>query len=814
MLSMVLAVLILVRVAESEPDARKESAQTGMIVAPIFEHDEYFSFGYRYQMPVPTALEIIQQVMAQNGISTFVKDKIFPGRTITIPDFPPTYDEKSTPTLWVRKIIMGRFDYEEVSRRYRNDSPRLKKATSSDFYVDLFNEEHSIGIVYTERLAAFPLREQVQKIPEDMVIGIFYDPTATIHSPKGPGLQPRGRSNLEMRQVHYEATVRMVAARRNARNQARRLLEMQVVDFVEWLKTMEIILNSPASSEIKCSVGDREYNFLPYRSYDTSGAILVEGGYCGPERHGPWNERHKDGSLIKRGVYNAGVEEGYWQYRSLNEGGYRIKSGSYLHGKKEGQWTVITETGNIRETASFKNDEPVGEYFNRDIGTRATFPDGHWESTDFLNLESGELRKGRPHGAWTFGDDLALLRARYKNGRPAGRWTWTGKDGCVRYEGRYVRGLKEGLWTYLDQPDAPGEGGPCVLYKTGKYRHGKKSGIWREYDRSGRVVIEATYDDGTTDKAEGDAPNNAGGLAEKKRRVASDARSLPAERWNCEGGFLKGIQKAGQVYWVDVKDELVCDLTDTAMTPEEERRIFPNAAPEEGVATDQRLAHCRRYRLPERRLLEEGDYWISASCETESHSTWNLMPRFPAGPVRQWYPDGKPKEVLDFPVGRFESYHPNGVKAVEGKLDHMRPEGHWRYWHENGHLSEKGDFAAGKKQGHWKRWYASGNPADEGAFESGVYSGPWVFWYANGQKTAEGSFDEGMMIGTWSFWLEDRGRSWDVEFVDGRHRDLICRDENGNVVDCKDSEGPWWDSDFFDFYDRIPEQYPRETEKP
>jgi antitoxin component YwqK of YwqJK toxin-antitoxin module len=58
-------------------------------------------------------------------------------------------------------------------------------------------------------------------------------------------------------------------------------------------------------------------------------------------------------------------------------------------------------------------------------------------------------------------------------------------DGGVRYRGFQLDGEMHGAWEFLRKDGS--------LMRAGEFNRGKQVGVWRTYDRSGRVVKETDF---------------------------------------------------------------------------------------------------------------------------------------------------------------------------------------------------------------------------------------------------------------------------------------------------------------------------------
>jgi antitoxin component YwqK of YwqJK toxin-antitoxin module len=69
-------------------------------------------------------------------------------------------------------------------------------------------------------------------------------------------------------------------------------------------------------------------------------------------------------------------------------------------------------------------------------------------------------------------DGLEAVVARYDNG-------------AVRFQGSNLDGEMHGEWSFFRRDGS--------VMRNGRFEHGKQVGIWRTYDRAGRIVKETDF---------------------------------------------------------------------------------------------------------------------------------------------------------------------------------------------------------------------------------------------------------------------------------------------------------------------------------
>ena len=223
---------------------------------------------------------------------------------------------------------------------------------------------------------------------------------------------------------------------------------------------------------------------------------------------------YDDGATIRRrGTYLDSIPIGYHYFFNssgvpervirYNENGIRIGEGPVDGNSRiNGEYRTFFDTGELRTVARYTNNAPNGEitYF---------YKGGNREQTGFFNMgvREGEWKwyfpsgnilreetyvRGIAHGLSVQYSDSATIVAKgeYAEGEREG--LWIENVGHSREEGKYIMGLKDGMWrTYYNDGQ---------LHHAGNFVHGVPDGRHMLYYPDGTLMEEQHYVMGRRDK--------------------------------------------------------------------------------------------------------------------------------------------------------------------------------------------------------------------------------------------------------------------------------------------------------------------------
>jgi antitoxin component YwqK of YwqJK toxin-antitoxin module len=260
-------------------------------------------------------------------------------------------------------------------------------------------------------------------------------------------------------------------------------------------------------SIVKSNVEDQP-DIEMINKYDADNKLIYSGPYRSNVPVGVHREFGKDGKISNAFVYNdngtkisegivdeAGRFNGKW--KDFYPDGKVLAEGSYTDSRRTGLWKFYTLTGKTEQTGFYNNGRPDGLW--------------KWYYENGAILREEEYFQGQRDGAYTefspTGDIIG--QGQYSDGERNDEWKF--KSGDNTEEGKYIIGLKDGLWKsyYSDgtlrfkgnyiqgNPD----GQHLYYYESGKikedqfYKNGIRQKTWKKYDEEGMPLLTITYRD-------------------------------------------------------------------------------------------------------------------------------------------------------------------------------------------------------------------------------------------------------------------------------------------------------------------------------
>ena len=182
-----------------------------------------------------------------------------------------------------------------------------------------------------------------------------------------------------------------------------------------------------------------------WKNFFPDGKIQSEGNYFNNSKNGQWKFYYPNGKVEQIGNYRNGRENGQWNWYYPN--GTLHREENYFNGKRDGPYVEYNENGKIIAQGQFLDGEK----------------DGQWEIEVGDQKETGKYVLGLREGIW---------RYYYKNGK-------------LRFEGNYTRGMANGKHKYYYQ-----DGG---IKEEQFYVMGIKEKTWKKYDESGNLYLSISY---------------------------------------------------------------------------------------------------------------------------------------------------------------------------------------------------------------------------------------------------------------------------------------------------------------------------------
>lgn len=373
-----------------------------------------------------------------------------------------------------------------------------------------------------------------------------------------------------------------------------------------------------------------------------NGRVSGEGQMLHGKPTGVWRNFNDDGSMRSVVQWEAGVLHGVSQFYDAGRPSYSI---TYANGKKNGDKVTLHKNGKQR----------LVEHFTEDVK----------DSLELSFDTAGILIKKIP-----FDKGLATGKG----------YEYAPEDGRIisvlTYSNGYLRATER-----MNRLD----------------RTGQRTGMWKEFDDSLRVVLETPY------------------------------------RSNLRHGYQKRYDRAGSVietkkFEEDVEVPQPAELAKLDI----KRAYYPNA-----------------------QLKQIGSY---KNGKPEGvHRFYSEDGKLQSGKV---YADGRvvAEGVTDEAgkrQGEWKEYYLSGELRCQGKYSNGNREGKWKFFYPDGKLEQEGEYRKGKYEGKWLWYHPDGSPWRDEDYASGKEEGPAIEWTPKGDTVAIGSFIEGEREGKWMIFYGD-----------------------------------------------------------
>jgi uncharacterized protein len=242
--------------------------------------------------------------------------------------------------------------------------------------------------------------------------------------------------------------------------------------------------------------------------HDQDGKLIYSGPFRNKVPVGIHREYGKDGKVTNAFRYNdnglllsegivdeAGNMNGKW--KDLYPDGKVQAEGQYTDNRRSGVWKFYSEEGKVEQTGSYNNGRPDGVW--------------KWYYDDNTLLREEEYFQGRRDGSFTEYSRTGeiISQGQYSDGEKNGDWKY--KSGNNEEVGKYIVGLRDGLWkSYYPEEKLRSrgsflQGNPdgqhMLYYADGKvreeqyYDNGVKEKTWKKYDEEGNTLVTISYKD-------------------------------------------------------------------------------------------------------------------------------------------------------------------------------------------------------------------------------------------------------------------------------------------------------------------------------
>lgn len=172
-----------------------------------------------------------------------------------------------------------------------------------------------------------------------------------------------------------------------------------------------------------------------WKDYYPDGKIKAEGQYTDNRRTGVWKFYNEEGNLEQTGSFNNGRPDGLWKWYYNN--GSILREEEYYQGQRDGSCTEYSITGEIIAQGQYADGERNGE----------------WKFKSGDHSEEGKYILGLKDGLWKsyYSDGKLRFKGNYIQGNPDGQHLYYYENGKIREEQYYNMGIRQKLWKKYDE---------------------------------------------------------------------------------------------------------------------------------------------------------------------------------------------------------------------------------------------------------------------------------------------------------------------------------------------------------------------------
>jgi len=125
--------------------------------------------------------------------------------------------------------------------------------------------------------------------------------------------------------------------------------------------------------------------------------------------------------------------------------------------------------------------------------------------------------------------------------------------------------------------------------------------------------------------------------------------------------------------------------------------------------------------------------------------------------------------------GRWEAWHPNGVRSIEARYVGGELVGPFRLWDDAGRLVYAGAHdAQGAMHGAWTHWWPNGRVRTTWHMDHGRQHGPVLAFHESGAPRMAGERRDGLPHGRWTWWDASGAVTRSCRYDAGRLLDGPC----------------------------------------
>ena len=207
--------------------------------------------------------------------------------------------------------------------------------------------------------------------------------------------------------------------------------------------------------------------------YDRTKRSIFEIGYENGKRDGLATWFYPDTTKMRQATFKQGMLDG--EVSEWDEDGRLVSKEYYKKGRKL-----------IRNTSFYRPKVPKEESYFLDVTLEQDGLDNWWDAKPAPYLASGERVQSGQARAW-YSNQQLQYQGQFRDDKPIGRFFWWHENGNRSIVGQFNRaGDRDSRWVWWHDNG--------LKKIEGDYKDDQPSGVWRSWDRSGKLIKTKDFD--------------------------------------------------------------------------------------------------------------------------------------------------------------------------------------------------------------------------------------------------------------------------------------------------------------------------------
>jgi uncharacterized protein len=399
-------------------------------------------------------------------------------------------------------------------------------------------------------------------------------------------------------------------------------------------------------------------------------------------------------------------------------------------------------------------------------------PEGFWKSYYITGIKMSEGRRKsfQLDSIWIFYDQAGdtAKKINYLFGKKNGWYYEYKKDpshGVYLWSKELFAGDKKEGTAYLFFPDGK-------IQQTISYNSGKKEGLSKEYDKDGNIMTLLEYsNDFLVSRSKINRTDNKGlkqgdwmefypnGAKKSEKTFKDDLLHGYYKEYDRSGRLvLTMLYENGSIVKSNVEDQPDIEIVNRH---DQDGKLIYSGPYRNKVPVGVHREYGKDGKVSNAFIYNDNGLLISEGIVDEA-GRYN-------GKWKDYFSNGKVQSEGQYTdsrrSGTWKFYNASQKVEQTGSYNNGRPDGLWKWYYEDGTLLREEEYFQGQRDGSCTEYSATGQIIAQGTYSDGEKNGEWK--YNTGDYTEEGKYIIGLKDGIWKAYYPSGKLKFKGNFVQG-----------------------------------------------